>query len=204
MSVNWMQSERQVPNMSTKNILIVGVAGQGTLLTSKVLGNLALNLGKDVKLSEVHGMAQRGGSVVTHVKFGDRVYSPLVEVGEADIIMAFEKLEALRWIQYLKADGELIVNNQSIKPMPVITGSQKYPDRIIDKLKKLTNKIHTVDALSVAREIGNIRIVNTVLVGVLAKKMDIAKKYWINTLKNTVPEKTIDINLKAFEIGYNI
>ncbi|WP_432406196.1 indolepyruvate oxidoreductase subunit beta [Wukongibacter sp. M2B1] len=190
--------------MSTKNILIVGVGGQGTLLTSKVLGNLALNLGKDVKLSEVHGMAQRGGSVVTHVKFGDRVYSPLVEVGEADIIMAFEKLEALRWIQYLKADGELIVNNQSIKPMPVITGSQKYPDRIIDKLKKLTNRIHTVDALSVAREIGNIRIVNTVLVGVLAKKMDIAKEYWINTLKNTVPEKTIDINLKAFEIGYNI
>ncbi|WP_432662154.1 indolepyruvate oxidoreductase subunit beta [Wukongibacter baidiensis] len=190
--------------MATKNILIVGVGGQGTLLTSRVLGNLALDLGKDVKLSEVHGMAQRGGSVVTHVKFGDKVYSPLVEVGEADIVMAFEKLEAIRWIQYLKDDGELIVNNQAIKPMPVITGTQKYPDKIIERLKNLTNSIHTVDALSVAREIGNIRIVNTVLVGALAKKMDIAKEHWIKALKKTVPEKTIDINLTAFEIGYNM
>ncbi len=190
--------------MSTKNILIVGVGGQGTLLTSRVLGNLALDLDMDVKLSEVHGMAQRGGSVVTYVKFGDKVYSPLVEVGQADIIIAFEKLEAFRAIQYLKDDGELIVNNQAIKPMPVITGSKQYPDKIIERIKNFTNNIHVVDALAVAKELGNFKIANTVLVGSLARKMDISKEYWIEALKKTVPKKTIDINIKAFEIGYDM
>lgn len=190
--------------MSTKNILIVGVGGQGTLLTSRVLGNLALELGKDVKLSEVHGMAQRGGSVVTHVKFGDKVYSPIVEEGQADIIMAFEKLEALRAIGYLKDDGELIVNDQAIKPMPVITGAKQYPGEIIERLKNLADNIYAIDALSVAKDLGNIRIVNTVLVGALAKRMDIEKEHWIKALKKTVPQKTIDINLKAFEVGYEM
>lgn len=188
--------------METKNILIVGVGGQGTLLTSRILGNLALSLGNEVKLSEVHGMSQRGGSVVTHVRYGEKVNSPLVEIGKADIILAFEKLEALRWKHFLKEDGLLIVNTQEIDPMPVITGASEYPSDVLKQLDNEVKNVIQIDALNIAREIGNIRVVNTILLGILAKNMDFNKDEWIKVIKSTVPAKTIDVNINAFEKGY--
>lgn len=188
--------------MKTKNILIVGVGGQGTLLTSRILGHLAIELGYDVKLSEVHGMSQRGGSVVTHVRYGEKVHSPLVEVGKADIILSFEKLEALRFKHFLKKDGVLIVNTQEIDPMPVITGASEYPDDIMEQLENEVEKVIKCDALSMARQLGNIRVVNTILLGLLAKNMPVDKNKWIETIKTTVPKKTIELNIKAFELGF--
>ena len=187
----------------TKNIMIVGVGGQGTLLASRILGNVAINEGHDVKVSEVHGMSQRGGSVVTYVKYGDKVHSPIIDRGEADIILAFELLEAYRAMPFLKPDGKIIVNSQKIDPMPVITGLAQYPENIDEKL---TKKVDTtvVDALSAAKEAGNIKAVNVVLIGVLAKSTNIAYEKWIETIKSTVPPKFLDVNLKAFEIGYNL
>lgn len=190
--------------METKNILVVGVGGQGTLLTSRILGNLAIHSGYDVKLSEVHGMSQRGGSVVTHVRYGEKVYSPLVEVGKADIIVAFEKMEALRWRHFLKKDGIMIVNAQEIDPMPVIIGAADYPEDIVDQLSVEENKVIVADALNEARKIGNFRVVNTVLLGILAKNMDAQVESWEEAIKQTVPNKTIDINIEAFNAGYNL
>ena len=184
----------------TKNIMIVGVGGQGTLLASRILGNTVINEGYDVKVSEVHGMSQRGGSVVTYVKYGDKVYSPIVDKGEADIILAFELLEAYRALPYLKKGGKIIVNNQKIDPMPVISGIAKYPENIADKLEGAT----VVDALSLAKEAGNIKAVNVVLIGVMAKSTDIPYEKWVETIKSTVPAKFLDVNLRAFELGYNI
>ncbi|WP_105619089.1 indolepyruvate oxidoreductase subunit beta [Vallitalea okinawensis] len=185
--------------MSVKNILVVGVGGQGTLLTSRILGNLALNNGYDVKLSEVHGMAQRGGSVVTHIRFGEKVYSPLVEIGHADVIVAFEKMEALRWAHYLKKDGVMIVNTQEINPMPVITGGAEYPSDLVEQIKGKCDKTIFIDALSHARELGNFRVVNTVLLGELAKHLDFDVEQWEKAIEITVPKKTIEINTKAFK-----
>ncbi len=189
--------------MKNINILIVGVGGQGTLLTSRVLGSLASKLGYDAKVSEVHGMAQRGGSVVTHVRFGDRVFSPLIEEGRADILLSFEKMEALRWIHYLKEDGMLIVNDQAIDPMPVITGNAKYPDDILNRLINRISNVFIINAQEIAKEIGNIRVSNSVLMGVLAQHMNIKKEDWEEVLSSIVPPKTIKENLKAFKIGYN-
>ncbi|MFZ5988332.1 MAG: indolepyruvate oxidoreductase subunit beta [Bacillota bacterium] len=189
--------------MNKLNIMIVGVGGQGTLLASRVLGNVALKKDYDVKVSEVHGMAQRGGSVVTYVKIGDKVYSPIIEKGEADIIIAFEQLEALRWVEYLKEDGKLVVNDQKINPMPVIIGKAKYPQGIIDNLKKSFKNVVSIDALKMAKDCGNIKAVNTVLLGLLAKSIGMEKEAWIESLKETVPQKALDVNLKAFEAGYN-
>jgi indolepyruvate ferredoxin oxidoreductase beta subunit len=188
--------------MEKLNIMIVGVGGQGTLLASRVLGNVAMKMDYDVKVSEVHGMAQRGGSVVTYVKMGKKVYSPIIEKGEADIIIAFEKLEALRWIDYLKQDGTLILNDQRIDPMPVITGKAKYPESIVEKLKDNYKSVISIDALRMAKECGNIKAVNTVLLGILAKSTSIGKEIWLDSLKENVPAKAIDVNLKAFEAGY--
>lgn len=187
----------------TKNIMIVGVGGQGTLLASRILGNAVISEGYDVKLSEVHGMSQRGGSVVTYVKYGDKVYSPIIDEGEADIILAFELLEAYRALPYLKKGGKIIVNNQKIDPMPVITGAAEYP---ADIEKKLSEKADAaiVDALSFAKEAGTIKAINVVLIGVLAKSTDIPYEKWVETIKNSVPPKFLDVNLKAFEMGYNI
>lgn len=187
----------------TKNIMIVGVGGQGTLLASRILGNTVINEGYDVKVSEVHGMSQRGGSVVTYVKYGDKVYSPIIDEGEADIILAFEMLEAYRALPYLKKGGKLIVNGQRIDPMPVITGAASYPEEIADKIAAKAD-IKVIDALSLAKEAGNIKAVNVVLIGVMAKSTDIAYEKWIDTIKSTVPEKFLDVNLKAFDLGYNI
>lgn len=187
----------------TKKIMIVGVGGQGTLLASRILGNTVINEGYDVKLSEVHGMSQRGGSVVTYVKYGDKVYSPIIGKGEADIILAFELLEAYRALPYLKKGGKIIVNTQQINPMPVITGAADYPEKLQEKIAEQANLI-AVDALSLAKEAGNIKAVNVVLIGMLAKSSEIEKESWIQTLKTTVPAKFLDVNLVAFEKGYSI
>ena len=187
----------------TQKIMIVGVGGQGTLLASRILGNVAIGEGYDVKVSEVHGMSQRGGSVVTYVKYGDKVHSPIIDRGEADIVLAFELLEAYRAVPYLKKGGKMIVNSQKIDPMPVITGAAKYPEDIEKKLSKDADTI-VVDALAKAKEAGNIKAVNVVLIGVLAKTTDIPYEKWVETIKTTVPPKFLDINLKAFEIGYNL
>ena len=188
---------------NTTNIMIVGVGGQGTLLASRILGNAVIRMGYDVKVSEVHGMSQRGGSVVTYVKYGEKVYSPIIDNGEADIVLAFELLEAYRALPALKVGGQLIVNNQKINPMPVITGAAQYPENILDKL---SGKVNTtaVDALALAIEAGSIKAVNVVLIGVMAKNTNIPYEVWIETILTTVPPKFLDINLKAFELGYNV
>lgn len=189
--------------MNIKNIMIVGVGGQGTLLASRILGNTLINEGYDVKVSEVHGMSQRGGSVVTYVKFDSKVYSPIIDKGEADIILAFELLEAYRALPYLKKGGKLIVNSQKINPMPVITGAAEYPQDIENKLEGSTDAV-IIDALELAAKAGNTKAVNVVLIGIMAKQTSIAFERWIQTIKETVPERFLDINIKAFELGYNL
>lgn len=186
----------------TTNIMIVGVGGQGTLLASRILGGTVIRMGYDVKVSEVHGMSQRGGSVVTYVKYGEKVHSPIIGNGEADIVLAFELLEAMRALPALKTDGRLIVNDQRINPMPVITGAADYPENILDKLSA---KVSTtaVDALALAMQAGSIKAVNVVLIGVMARSTDIPYEAWVETIRETVPPKFLDINLKAFELGYN-
>ena len=187
----------------TRNIMIVGVGGQGTLLASRILGNTVISKGYDVKVSEVHGMSQRGGSVVTYVKYGDKVFSPIIDRGEADIILAFEMLEAYRALPYLKEGGKIIANTQEINPMPVITGAAEYPENIADKISSKAELVQ-VDAAKAAHEAGNIKAVNVVLIGVMAKSTDIPYEDWAETIKTTVPEKFLDVNLKAFDMGYNM
>ena len=188
--------------MDTKNIMIVGVGGQGTLLASRILGNAIISAGFDVKVSEVHGMSQRGGSVITYVKYAEEVYSPIIDLGEADTILAFELLEAYRALPYLKKGGKVIVNTQSIDPMPVITGAMSYPADIAAKMSAMAD-VTAVDALALAKEAGNAKAVNVVLIGFMAKNTDIPYETWIETIKTTVPAKFLDINLKAFDLGYN-
>ena len=188
---------------ATKSIMIVGVGGQGTLLASRILGSALLQQGYDVKLSEVHGMSQRGGSVVTYVKYGEKVYSPVVDKGEADYILSFERLEAARWISFLKDCGKLIVNDQRISPMPVITGAAQYPEDIIAKMGALGADMLAVDALALALEAGNPKSVNVVLIGMLAAMMDFPMDVWQKALEETVKPKFLEINKKAFQLGYN-
>ncbi|MBR3767657.1 MAG: indolepyruvate oxidoreductase subunit beta [Clostridia bacterium] len=188
--------------METKSIMIVGVGGQGTLLASRILGNAVIGEGYDVKVSEVHGMSQRGGSVVTYVRYGEKVYSPVIDNGGADIILAFELLEAQRALPYLKKGGKIIVNSQQIDPMPVITGACEYPANIAGYLKENADTT-LIDALSLAKCAGNQKAVNVVLIGVMAKNTDIPYDVWVQTIKNTVPEKFLEVNLKAFDLGYN-
>ncbi len=184
------------------NILIAGVGGQGTLLASRILGRVAQDGGYDVKVSEVHGMAQRGGSVVTYVKYGEQVYSPIIEEGEADIVLAFEELEAYRYLPYLKKGGKLLVNTQKTDPMPVITGKMEYPSDILGKISAMGVDVVAEDALSKAREAGSEKAVNVVLIGVLAAHTDIPKEAWLAAIERTVPPKFLDINQKAFALGY--
>ena len=189
--------------MNTVNIMIVGVGGQGSLLASKLLGSVLVDQGYDVKVSEVHGMSQRGGSVVTYVRFGDKVYSPLIEEGEADFILSFEKLEAARWAPCLKEGGRIIVNTQEIDPMPVITGSAEYPSDILEELKKKGVLIDAVDALAIAQEAGSAKAVNIVLLARFAKYFSIPVESWEAAIAKTVAPKFVDMNRKAFELGYN-
>ena len=189
--------------MSAKSIMIVGVGGQGTLLASRILGQALLNQGFDIKVSEVHGMSQRGGSVVTYVKYGEKVYSPVVRDCEADLIIAFEQLESVRWINHLKKDGKVIINTQEIDPMPVVIGTVEYPKDLINSIKQKNISITALDALSLAIEAGSPKAVNVVLIGVLANIMDFDKSVWIDAVKETVPQKFLDMNLKAFDLGYD-
>lgn len=185
----------------TKNIMIVGVGGQGTLLTDRILGGIILTAGYDVKLSEVHGMAQRGGSVVTFVRYGKEVAEPIVEVGQADVLIAFERLEALRYAHFLKPGGALVVNDQRIDPITVVTGAAKYPENIIEDLQK-TYKVYSVDAASEALKLGNSRVFNNIVLGVAAKHMDFSREDWLKVIADTVPPKTVEINQKAFLVGF--
>ncbi len=182
--------------------MIVGVGGQGTLLASRIIGNALIGQGYDVKMSEVHGMAQRGGSVVTYVKFGEKVFSPIVEEAGADIILAFEELEAARWVSYLKKDGILIMNTQKINPMPVITGAAQYPSELTAKLNGVVSNCIAIDALTLAREAGTVKSVNVVLIGIMAKAAGYNKDIWIEALEKTVPARFMEVNKKAFELGY--
>lgn len=186
--------------MKTTSIMIVGVGGQGTLLASKLLGNVLLRQGFDVKLSEVHGMSQRGGSVVTYVRFGEKVYSPVVDLGEADYILSFELLESARWISHLKKGGQLVTNTHQTPPMPVITGAAEYPRDIVEKLRARANVI-ALDALPLAEQAGSARAVNVVLIGVLSKLMPFDESVWREAIAETVPEKYLEVNLRAFELG---
>lgn len=186
--------------MST-NIMIVGVGGQGTLLASRILGHALVSQGYDVKVSEVHGMSQRGGSVVTYVKYGDRVESPVVELGEADVILAFERLEAARSLPYLKTGGTLLVNDQAIDPMPVITGAAAYPDDILGKLAAAGANVVAVDALALAEQAGSAKAVNVILIGLLSRRLGFPDAVWQDALESVVPPKFLEMNRKAFALG---
>ncbi len=185
------------------NILIVGVGGQGTILASRVLAGAVQMTGQDVKVSEIHGMAQRGGSVVTQVRYGKEVASPIIPEGEADIILAFEKLEALRWLPYLKKDGSILINDQRIDPMPVVVGTAQYPSDILDIIKKERKEVFIINGLGKAIEAGNAKTVNVTLLGLLARCLKIDKKTWLDVIRETVPSKLLEVNLKAFEEGWN-
>lgn len=186
----------------TKNIMIVGVGGQGSLLASKMLGHLLLTRGYDVKVSEVHGMSQRGGSVVTYVRFGDRVYSPVIDKGEADVIISFELLEAARYISYLKKNGRIVVSEQQIDPMPVITGAARYPENLIDKMRQAGAQVDAMDAMSLALEAGSAKAVNIVLMGRVSRYFEeIPEEAWIQALEECVPPRFLDMNKKAFALG---
>ena len=186
----------------TKNIMIVGVGGQGSLLASKLLGHLLSKEGYDVKVSEVHGMSPRGGSVVTYVRYGERVDSPIIDKGEADFIVSFEKLEAARWGACLREDGRIIVNDRETDPMPVITGAASYPHGVLDSLKEKGVSVDDMDALTLACEAGTAKAVNLVLMGRLSRYFpDIPEEKWMAAIEACVKPKFVDINKKAFALG---
>ena len=188
--------------METRNIMIVGVGGQGSLLASKLLGHILLTEGYDVKVSEVHGMSQRGGSVVTYVRCGDKVHSPVIDKGEADIIVAFELLEAARWLEYLKPGGRVIVNTQEIEPMPVITGAAQYPENLVEKMKDAGAQVDAEDFLTLAKVAGSSKAVNIVLMGRLSTYFsEIPERSWQEALEANVPPKFLELNRKAFDMG---
>ncbi len=187
--------------MDTKNIMIVGVGGQGSLLASKLLGHLLMGRGYDVKVSEVHGMSQRGGSVVTFVRYGEKVYSPVIDRGEADAIVSFELLEAARWLSYLKPEGRVVTNTQRIDPMPVITGAAEYPAGLVEKLESAGAKVDALDCLGLAEEAGSAKAVNLVLLGRLSHYFDFPIEAWQEAIEACVPAKFLELNRRAFELG---
>ena len=189
--------------METKNVMIVGVGGQGSLLASKLLGRLLLGKGYDIKVSEVHGMSQRGGSVVTYVRYGDKVYSPVIDKGQADYIVSFELLEAARWTEYLKHGGKIITNTQQINPMPVIIGAAEYPEGLVEKMTAAGLDVDALDALSLAESAGSSKAVNIVLMGRLSRYFDIAEEEWLAAIEASVPAKFLEMNQKAFAMGRN-
>ncbi|WML35807.1 indolepyruvate oxidoreductase subunit beta [Clostridium sp. OS1-26] len=187
-----------------KSILFVGVGGQGTILASKVLTEGLLKSGYDVKMSEVHGMAQRGGSVSTQVRFGKKVYSPLIEKGDADVIVSFEKSEAARWISHLKKDGYLVVNDYEIHPVPVLIGQEEYPENVNEKLRQTVKNTIVVNATKIAEELGNIKAQNVVLLGALIKALNLEDIDWNGVLETTVPPKALELNKKALQKGMQV
>lgn len=189
--------------MKTVNVMIVGVGGQGSLLASKLLGKVLVDAGYDVKVSEVHGMSQRGGSVVTYVRFGDKVASPIIDLGESDFILSFEKLEAARYAEYLSPRGKIIVNTQEIDPMPVIVGKAVYPSHVLNELESRDVTVDAVDALTLAEKAGTAKAVNVVLLGRLARSLpDIPREAWQDAIKSSVKPKFVEVNLRAFDLGY--
>lgn len=182
-------------------VYIAGVGGQGILLASELLSEVARMAGWDVKKSEVHGMAQRGGSVVGHIKFGKKVASPLIAEAEADVLLSFERMEALRHINFLKPGGKIVVNDQQIAPAPVAAGTMEYPDDIWDRIKAVVDDAVLVPGARLAREAGSVRATNIVLLGALSVFLPFDKGLWTEAIKVRVPPGTIDINLKAFELG---
>ena len=190
--------------MKTQNIMIVGVGGQGSLLASKLLGRILLQKGYDIKVSEVHGMSQRGGSVVTYVRFGDKVYSPVIDKGEADYIVSFELLEAARWTEYLKPGGKIVVNTQKINPMPVITGVAEYPQDLVEQMRSAGLEVDAVDALALAQQAGSAKAVNIVLMGHLSRYFDFTEADWMEALENSVPAKYLQMNKTAFLLGRSL
>lgn len=189
--------------MKTQNIMIVGVGGQGSLLASKLLGRMLLQKGYDIKVSEVHGMSQRGGSVVTYVRFGDKVYSPVIDKGEADFIVSFELLEAARWTEFLKPGGKIVVNTQQISPMPVITGAAEYPQGLAEQMKAAGLSVDAFDALALAEQAGSSKAVNIVLMGHLSKHFDFTEEEWMDAIEKSVPAKFLELNKTAFRLGRN-
>jgi indolepyruvate ferredoxin oxidoreductase beta subunit len=189
--------------MKTTNIMIVGVGGQGSLLASKLLGRLLVNAGYDVKVSEVHGMSQRGGSVVTYVRFGDKVCSPVIDAGQADFIVSFEILEAARWLGYLAPGGQIVTNTQQVDPMPVITGAMTYPEDLAEKMRAAGAKVDAFDAPQAATEAGSAKAVNLALMGRLSRYFDLDESKWLESIEQTVPAKFLDLNKKAFALGRN-
>ena len=187
--------------MKTKNVMIVGVGGQGSLLASKLLGRLLLTQGYDVQVSEVHGMSQRGGSVVTYVRFGDKVYSPVIDKGEADYIVSFELLEAARWTEFLKPGGKIITNTQQVNPMPVVTGAAQYPENLVEKMVQAGLDVDAIDALSLAEQAGSSKAVNLVLMGRLSKYFEFSEDEWMAAIEASVPAKFLEMNKKAFALG---
>ena len=187
--------------MQTKNVMIVGVGGQGSLLASKLLGRLLLEKGYDIKVSEVHGMSQRGGSVVTYVRFGSKVYSPVIDKGQADYIVSFELLEAARWTEYLKPGGKIIVNTQQIAPMPVIIGAAEYPQDLLEQMNAKGLDVDAIDALSLAEQAGSSKAVNIVLMGRLSTYFDIPQEEWMDAIEKSVPAKFLELNKNAFALG---
>ena len=189
--------------METKNVMIVGVGGQGSLLASKLLGRLLLTKGYDIKVSEVHGMSQRGGSVVTYVRYGEKVYSPVIDKGGADFIVSFELLEAARWTEFLKPGGTIITNTQRINPMPVIIGAAEYPEDLMGKMLSAGLNVDGLDALSLAEQAGSSKAVNLVLMGRLSKYFDFPEEDWMSAIEASVPPKFLEMNKKAFALGRN-
>ena len=189
--------------MKTQNIMIVGVGGQGSLLASKLLGRMLLQKGYDIKVSEVHGMSQRGGSVVTYVRFGDKVYSPVIDKGQADYIVSFELLEAARWSEYLKPGGKIITNTQKINPMPVIIGAAEYPENLVEKMVAAGIDVDAFDALTLAAQAGSAKAVNIVLMGHLSRNFDFTEEEWMQAIEQSVPAKFLELNKKAFILGRN-
>ena len=189
--------------MKTQNIMIVGVGGQGSLLASKLLGRMLLQKGYDIKVSEVHGMSQRGGSVVTYVRFGDKVYSPVIDKGEADFIVSFEMLEAARWTEYLKPGGKIVVNTQQISPMPVIIGAAEYPQGLAEKMAASGLSVDAFDALALADQAGSSKAVNIVLMGHLSKYFEFTEEEWMDAIEKSVPAKFLELNKTAFKLGRN-
>lgn len=189
--------------MYTKNVMIVGVGGQGSLLASKLLGRLLLSEGLDVKVSEVHGMSQRGGSVVTYVRYGEHVYSPVIDEEGADFIVSFELLEAARWLPYLKKDGVIVTNTQQIDPMPVITGNAAYPEDLVKKMKETGARVDALNCLELAEKAGSAKAVNLVLMGRLSHYFDLEEEKWQKAIEESVPPRFLEMNRKAFELGRN-
>lgn len=190
--------------MTTKNIMIVGVGGQGSVLASKLLGHLLTAQGYDVKVSEVHGMSQRGGSVVTYVRYGDKVYSPVIDKGQADFIVSFEILEAARWLGYLAPNGQIVTSTQQIDPMPVLTGAMSYPDNLLEEIRKSGAKVDALDCLKLAEQAGSSKAVNLVLLGRLSHYFtDISPEAWQESITECVPAKFLELNRRAFDLGKN-